>query len=128
MENVTNMQNWNVADENGIIDVPDELDPMINMVGTQLRFHTISKKAEGQTVADIVYKAQQFFHPKWISVKDKLPPSDIGDQYYLIMTTTCGIDMQECMHYTDTNGNPFMTWNDYENDQVTHWMNLPKEP
>lgn len=50
------------ADEAGYINVPDYLDPLINYVGNQIRFHTISGKNEIQTVCDIVAKAEQFFN------------------------------------------------------------------
>lgn len=52
---------WNKPDENGIIHVPDELDPLINKVATQIRFHTISGKSEEETVCDIVRNAEKFF-------------------------------------------------------------------
>lgn len=54
-------EGWNKADENGNVDVPDHLDPLVNYVGTQIRFHTISGKNEAQTVVDIVHKAERFF-------------------------------------------------------------------
>lgn len=52
---------WNEPDENGIIHVPDELDPLINNVANQLRFHAISGKSEAQTICDIVFLAERFF-------------------------------------------------------------------
>lgn len=55
-------QTWSKADEAGYINVPDYLDPLINYVGNQIRFHTISGKNEIQTVCDIVAKAEQFFN------------------------------------------------------------------
>lgn len=55
------MENWNKADKDGNIDVPDYLMPLFNKVGTQLRLHTISGKNEIQTVCDIVYLAEKFF-------------------------------------------------------------------
>ena len=54
-------KDWNIPDENGFIHVPDELDPLINKIGFQLRFHTLSDKSEGQTIADIAFIAQNFF-------------------------------------------------------------------
>lgn len=53
--------NWNEADEEGIINVPDELEEVFNKVGMQIRFHTISGKNEVQTIADIVAGCQNFF-------------------------------------------------------------------
>jgi hypothetical protein len=55
------MNNWNKADSEGNINVPDYLDKLVNYVGTQIRFHTISGKNEIQTIVDIVAKAEQFF-------------------------------------------------------------------
>lgn len=43
------------------IDVPDELMPLFEKVGFQLRLHTIANKDEVKTVASIVYLAQKFF-------------------------------------------------------------------
>jgi len=54
-------KHWSEADENGVIHVPDHLDPLINKVGFQLRFHTISGKNEVQTVCDIVAIVEKFF-------------------------------------------------------------------
>ena len=52
---------WNVADNNGTINVPNELDGAVNKVATQLRLHTISGKNEAQTVVDIVYSMEKYF-------------------------------------------------------------------
>lgn len=52
---------WSTPDEDGNINVPDELDELINKVGTQIRFHTISGKGEVQTVCDIVCICDNFF-------------------------------------------------------------------
>lgn len=52
---------WNKADKNGTMHIPDELDKIFNRVGMQLRFHTISGKNEVQTIADIVHSCQEFF-------------------------------------------------------------------
>jgi hypothetical protein len=54
------MKDWTEVKE-GIIDVPDELMPLFNKVGTQLRFHTISGKTEVETIAHIIWNAQKFF-------------------------------------------------------------------
>jgi hypothetical protein len=48
-------------EKDGVIDVPDDLMPLFNKVGTQLRFHTISGKSEVETVAHILWNAQKFF-------------------------------------------------------------------
>lgn len=52
---------WAKPDKNGIIHVPDELDPLINKIGNQILLHTISGKGEVETVCAIAYIAQQFF-------------------------------------------------------------------
>lgn len=52
---------WNKADSEGTINVPDYLDEMINKVGMQLRFHKHSGKNEAQTICDIVYGLETFF-------------------------------------------------------------------
>lgn len=61
------MENWNKADKDGNIDVPDYLMPLLNKVGIQLRLHTISGKNEIQTACDIVCLAEKFFTELTIS-------------------------------------------------------------
>lgn len=56
--------NWTKPDVDGTIHVPDELDELFNRIGMQLRFHTISDKNEIQTIADMVWIAQDFFENK----------------------------------------------------------------
>jgi len=62
-------KNWTepVNDE---IDVPDELMPLFNKVGMQIRFMKLSDKNEILTIADIVEASRQFFS-KNRSVLDK---------------------------------------------------------
>lgn len=55
------MSSWNKPTPEGIIEVPDELDPLINKVGMQIGFLTISGKSTNQTICDIVYICQRFF-------------------------------------------------------------------
>jgi len=55
------IKDWNKADNNGDINVPDHLDEVVNKVGMQLRFHTISGKSEVQTICDIVYGMEAYF-------------------------------------------------------------------
>jgi len=45
----------------GSINVPDELDEIVNKVGNQIRMVTISGKNEAKAVCDIVYGCQKFF-------------------------------------------------------------------
>ena len=55
------IKDWNNLVD-GVINVPDELDPLLNKLGMQLRFHTISGKGEDETVCSMVAIAQKFFH------------------------------------------------------------------
>jgi len=55
------IKDWNKADSDGYINIPDHLDELFNKVAMQIRFHTISGKNEIQTIADIVYGAESFF-------------------------------------------------------------------
>lgn len=56
------IRDFTKPDGEGNIDVPDELMPLFNKVGMQLRFHTISGENEVLTVARIVYAAYKFFN------------------------------------------------------------------
>lgn len=49
-------------EDKGSIDVPDNLMPLFNKLGMQLRFHTISDKNEMATICSMVWIAQMFFH------------------------------------------------------------------
>ena len=55
---------WNKADKDGIINIPDEYDKLFNQIGIQMRFVTISGKNEIQAVADILRLAEKFFKPE----------------------------------------------------------------
>ena len=46
------------------IDVPDELMPLFNKVGMQVKLMTIPGKNEVQTIADIVELSRKFFKDK----------------------------------------------------------------
>lgn len=48
-------------DDNGVVHIPDELYPLFNKLGMQLRFHTISGENEIVVVARMVKIAQEFF-------------------------------------------------------------------
>jgi hypothetical protein len=52
---------WTIPDKDGIINIPDKLDPLFDRLGMQLRFHTISGKSEVQTIVDMTAIAQKFF-------------------------------------------------------------------
>ncbi len=57
---------WTKSEDEQTIEVPDELMPLFNKIGIQIRFHTISGKNEVLTIAHILYNAQLFFaeHPE----------------------------------------------------------------
>lgn len=56
---------WTEPDSDGNIHVPDELDELVNKIGMQMRFHTISGKNEIQTICDMVYIADKFYKNKY---------------------------------------------------------------
>lgn len=58
-------KDWTIHNENNAIDVPDDLMPIFNKIGMQLRFHTISGLPEVQAVANMVWNAQKFFKEKY---------------------------------------------------------------
>lgn len=76
---------WTKPDADGTIHMPDEFDSLFNKIGFQIRFHTFSDKNETQTIADIIWIADQFFKKKygqleeielpegWLSPKRELP-------------------------------------------------------
>ncbi len=64
---------WNKADSDGNINIPDELDEVFNKVGMQIRFHTISGKNEVQTIADIVQGCQRFFKKMYEPINEAAP-------------------------------------------------------
>ena len=53
-------ENWAVV-KDGVIDVPDEFMPLLNKIGMQIRFHTISNKGELETICRIIQLAEEFF-------------------------------------------------------------------
>jgi len=57
-----NIKNWTQSDADGNINVPDDLDSIVNKIGFQIRFMTLSGKNEIQTICDIAYITQQFYH------------------------------------------------------------------
>ena len=60
----TKEKDWAIPDAEGNINVPDELYPLFNSVGFQMRFVNISGKNEIIACAHIVQKAQEFFAKK----------------------------------------------------------------
>lgn len=63
------IKNWTKADKDGNINVPDELDKLVNNIGMQINFMTISGKDKVQTICDIAYLAQKFFNNQEQKVK-----------------------------------------------------------
>lgn len=61
MQKTIEIHDWTKPNKDGIIDVPDELMPLFNQIGMQMRFATISGKNEVLTIAHMVYKAHKFF-------------------------------------------------------------------
>lgn len=65
------IEKWITPTKEGFINVPDELDPLVNKIGMHLRIHTISQAtSEPQAVCNMVYAAEQFFKNQLTS-KDK---------------------------------------------------------
>ena len=58
----------------GYIEVPDELMPLINNIGNQVRFHTISGKSFEKTICDIAEISRKFYSKN----KDLLIEEDNG--------------------------------------------------
>lgn len=59
--NMSNIkENWNKPNGDEI-DVPDELMPLFNKIGMQIKFLTISGKNEILTIADILEGTRKFF-------------------------------------------------------------------
>ena len=51
---------WTKVEDNQI-ELPDHLDPLLNKIGMQVRFHTLSGKNELLTICHIVRIAEEFF-------------------------------------------------------------------
>jgi len=59
---MNDIKDWTKPDEKGFINVPDHLDSLVNKIGFQMRFHTISGASEGQTICNIAFIAEKFFN------------------------------------------------------------------
>lgn len=56
------LKDWSKPNAEGIISVPDELDPLINSIAFQVKLSTISKLfGEAEMICRIGYVAQKFF-------------------------------------------------------------------
>lgn len=72
MKTEDNVPNWTEPDKDGNVNIPDELDPLFNKLGMQMRFHTISGKNEAQTVVDMTYLADKFYSEKINTLKEEI--------------------------------------------------------
>lgn len=69
----------------------------------------------------------------WVSVTDRLPEPDNGEVLVWLTEGRCAFDEWH-MHHEDPTGMGGATlemgpmWRDYEFDEVTHWMPLPRAP
>lgn len=97
MKTEDNLLNWTEPDKDGNINIPDELDPLFNKLGMQLRFHTISGKNEVQTVVDMTYIADKFYSEK-INEIDKIVSEKINTQQEIINS-----QQEEIKDLTETN-------------------------
>ena len=62
-EKEENKAEWNKAID-GVINVPDELDDIVNSVGMQFNFVRYSGKNELQAICDVVKMCQDYFEKK----------------------------------------------------------------
>ena len=67
-------------DEEGNLEIPDELEPLFHKLGMQLRMHTISGKNEIQTIADMVWIADKFFDEL---KQKKIPTQPVQSDKYM---------------------------------------------
>ena len=61
---VKEKQNWNKADKDGNINVPDYLDGMVNKVGNQFNLVRLSGKNEIQAICDITRGFEKFYNER----------------------------------------------------------------
>ena len=52
---------WTTPDKEGNINVPDHLDKLVNSIGFQFRFVSLSGKNELEAICDTAFIAQKFF-------------------------------------------------------------------
>ncbi len=65
------IENWTTPID-GIINVPDELDPLINSLGFQYRLCTISNRfGEAEMICRMAYAAQKFFYEMYVTKKEQ---------------------------------------------------------
>lgn len=77
------MEDWNKADKDGTIDVPDYLDGLLNKVGIQILLHRIGKN-EVQTICDIVRHAEKFMLEQVEKEKESIRQMLIDDDKKLL--------------------------------------------
>jgi hypothetical protein len=68
---VSDEKNWSDPDENGNVQMPDELEPLYNKLGFQLRFHTISGKGETATLVHMTRIAEEFFQYRLSQIREE---------------------------------------------------------
>jgi hypothetical protein len=105
------LKDWTEPDLKGNIDVPDELMPLFNKIGMQIRFHTISGANEVLTIARMVKVAQEFFEGRALAKTSNdasaLPIPDVvcstckhwGGQGTIGLAKTTTGDNRTCMAY-----------------------------
>jgi len=81
------IKDWNKANKEGAIDIPNHLDELVNKVGMQLRFHTISGKNEVQTICDIVYGVEAHFEKLHNVLPSHLDSGKAAKEYSENMTS-----------------------------------------
>jgi hypothetical protein len=64
---MSRIKDWTKVDEEGNINVPDYLDPLIHKFEIQMRSYKHKGKNEVQTICDMVYLAEEFFNEKRIN-------------------------------------------------------------
>lgn len=103
---------WTIPNDDGNLDVPDELMPLFNKFGNQLRFHTISGKNEVMTVAHMVQAAEDFFNSQIIEGKSYSELVDIA-KYKIALRIVA-----KC------NGNMSLAAKTFKSDRKTLYNNL----
>ncbi|QIY82541.1 hypothetical protein HER18_02775 [Chryseobacterium sp. NEB161] len=59
-------EDWTEVSDNSI-NVPDELDPLLNKIGMQIQFMLFSDKDKNLTICHILRLAEEFFHTYYIN-------------------------------------------------------------
>lgn len=95
----TEIKDWTVPVD-GIINVPDELDPLINKIAFQFQLYNISQRfGEAEMLCRIAYVAQKFFTEQ-LKPLDTLP---IEESQEGIKPEDMYLNMQYYMEYCQRN-------------------------